>query len=81
MVNGDYSSWEEILFGFPQGSILTPLFFNIFLCDLFLIMKKSSFGCYADDNTSYVTAEILDKVIKSLEEDSIKLFSGSQIIK
>ena len=73
-VKGDYSSWEEILFGVPQGSILGPLLFNIFLCDLFLIMKETSFASYADDNTPYVTAENLDEVIKSLEKDSIKLF-------
>ena len=73
-VNVDYSSWEEILFGVPQGSILGPLLFNIFLCDLFLIMKETSFASYADDNTSYVTVQNLYKVIKSLEEDSIKLF-------
>ena len=73
-VNGDYSSWEEILFRVPQGSILRPLLFNIFLCDLFLIMKETSFASYADDNTPYVTAENLDEVIKSLEKDSIKLF-------
>ena len=73
-VNANYSSWEEILFGVPQGSILGPLLFNIFLCDLFLIMKETSFASYADDNTPYVTAENLDEVIKSLEKDSIKLF-------
>ena len=73
-LNGNYSSWEEILFGVPQGSILGTLLFNIFLCDLFLIKKETSFASYADDNTPYVTAENLDEVIKSLEKDSIKLF-------
>ena len=73
-VNGDYSSWKEILFGVPQGSLLGPLLFNIFLCDFFLIMKEASFARYADDNTAYVTAKNLDEVIKSLEENSIKLF-------
>ena len=58
-----YSSWEEIVFGVPQGSILFFLF-NIFLCDLFFIMKVTDFSSYADDNTHYRTADTIDEVIK-----------------
>ena len=38
-----------------QDSILGPLLFNIFLCDIFLILKKDILYCgYADDNTIFV---------------------------
>ena len=50
-INTKYSSWEEILFGVPQVSIIGPLLFNIFLCDLFFIINETKFASYADDNT------------------------------
>ena len=48
------SLWEEIFSGVPQGSILVPLLFNIFLCDLFLTIEGNYFTNYADDTTPYV---------------------------
>ena len=69
-----YSSWEEILFGVPQGSILGPLLFNIFKCGLFLIMNKADFASYADDNTPYVIGNGVKETINSLKEALDELF-------
>ena len=38
-----HSSWDEIVFGVPQESILEPSLFNIFLCDPFFMMKETAF--------------------------------------
>ena len=73
-INTKYSSWEEILFGVPQVSILGPLLFNIFLCDVFFIMNETEIASYADDNTPYTSCQNIDNVIRTLENDSVRLF-------
>ena len=50
-INHSYSSWEDILFGVPDSSILVPILFNIFLSDLFLIVEDIDIANYADGNT------------------------------
>ena len=73
-INSEYCSWEEIMFGVLQGSILGPLLFNIFLCDLFLIMENINIASYADDNTSYTTGNLIEEVIQKLENAAKSLF-------
>ena len=72
-IDNAYSSWQNILYGVPQGSILGP-FFNVDLCDLFLIMNHENIANYADDNTPYVSRKTIDEVVGFLEESSCVIF-------
>ena len=73
-VNNSYSEWLAVMFGVPQGSILGPLLFNIFLADLFLIHSDIDIANFADDNTPYLSAKNVEHVIESLERASVSLF-------
>ena len=74
-IGSSYSLWEEIVSVVPQGSILGPLLFNIFLCDLFLSIENKYFTNYADDTTPYVIGNNPDEVVSELKDITEKLFT------
>ena len=52
-IGNHFSNWREITTGVPQGSILGPLLFNIFINDIFQSVECSNVFNYADDNTLF----------------------------
>lgn len=68
-INTTFSSWTELLQGVPQGSVLGPILFNIYLNDLFFILKESDVCNFADDTTPYVCDNDIKNLFLRLEHD------------
>ena len=67
----------------PQGSILGPIFFNVFLNDLLSTLKLSDLFSFADDKTISTTADNIDHLLLTLKHESelaIKWFPDNQMI-
>ena len=72
-VGSAYSTFQNISTGVPQGSVLGPLLFNIFINDLFFTDLESEICNFADDTTIYACDTSIDAVTKKLKDDLQKL--------
>ena len=71
------------MYGGPQGSILEPLLFNIFICNIFYFLKDYEIPNHADDTEPYSAQRNHQFVIEELEKFSAIPFKwlGNNCIK
>jgi len=57
-VNGIFSSYRHLKCGVPQGSVLGPILFTMFINDIFEVVENCSIHAYADDVQLYISHRV-----------------------
>ena len=70
-VNSSFSSWERLLTGVPQGSVLGPLLFNIYINDMFFQFVDAHVCNFADDTTLTACNIKMEDLLYELEDNTL----------
>jgi hypothetical protein len=74
-VNNSTSEPNKVILGVPQGSILGPLFFLIYISDLIYYINDASAKLFADDTTIYYSDDDIGNITKKFNTIIIELLA------
>lgn len=77
-LNGLTSKSKEIISGVPQGSILGPLLFNLYVNDIVHICQQAKFIIYADDTSIFLSSSSYAEITNMANDVLRKLSSWSK---
>ena len=66
VINGERSEVEDIIYGVPQGSVLVPLFFALYINDMYRSVGSDVVRLFADDNVLFLQGNDLIKLIADI---------------
>ena len=75
VLNGQHSKWAPVVAGVPQGSMLGPLLFLIYINDLPENLESSA-KLFADDTSLFSTVYNLSNSANLLNDDLKKYRNG-----
>ena len=67
-INNEFSEKAHVITGVPQGSILGPLLFILYISDMPQISNIGSFYIFADDTAVMVSAKNVDRLQNKINE-------------
>ena len=72
-LNGINSVTRNVTCGVPQGSVLDPLLFLLYINDLPNISNQLAFYLFADDTNIYLESNDLEKLQRTMNKELEKL--------
>ena len=81
-IDNTFSQWKAVRSGVPQGGLLGPLLFNIYMNGLNHFVLGSSLRLYADDTTAYASDTsplVLEYIINSDLQSGCKWFENNYL--
>ena len=79
-IGGEFSDWRGLGCGVPQGSVLSPTLFSIYINDIFnQVPEEVQYSLFADDGALWTTSNNLESGVETMQAalNSIQLWSNS----